>query len=262
MLVYKVFGFPESATEVLHTARNLLSKLSTQAAMRALTSAAVREWVFKADLPIFEAGRGLKHYRECIREDHEGALLLRTLDLAALSKCVKSKEFREEFIPQRAESLAIQLSNTLAPFFLEGDSPLFDWDGFSTWGEGLEEWKDRRCRFVAIFTQALMTKADLCLNIKDYELLSYVPGTKFDKTTMTVETMEGLSNDTANYEGREVLLCVNPAFYLHPRDELSKDATVANAIIPTVNFISKGQDNSRPFIQPLLEAVVILSEND
>ncbi|KFZ25489.1 hypothetical protein V502_00034 [Pseudogymnoascus sp. VKM F-4520 (FW-2644)] len=263
VLVYKTLGLHEPEADVLDEAGRQLSKLSIQAAMRALTGAAVREWVFEADLTIFEAERGLQYYRECLRDDH-GAVTLRNWDLAALSKCVKSKEFREEFILQRAETLAIQLSNTLAPFFsdMENNLPLLDWDGFSTLGEGLEQWKDRRRRFVAVFTAALATKADLCLNIEDYELLSYIPGTKFDKTSMTVEAMDGSSDTTRNYKKRAVQLCVSAAFYIHPRGELSINATLAEAIVPMVNFISKDQNEIRPYKQPLLEAVVILSEDD
>lgn len=67
VLVCKVLGLHDSGTHVLDKARRLLSKLSIQPAMRALTGAAVREWVFESDIPIFEAGRGLQYYRECLR---------------------------------------------------------------------------------------------------------------------------------------------------------------------------------------------------
>ncbi|KFY73298.1 hypothetical protein V499_06591 [Pseudogymnoascus sp. VKM F-103] len=263
VLVCKVLGLHDSGTYLLDKARRLLSKLSIQPAMRALTGAAVREWVFESDIPIFEAGRGLQYYRECLRGNRDGAVTLRNWDLAALSKCVKSKEFLEEFIPQQAETLAIQLSNALAPFFsdTEDDSPLLDWDGFSTWGEGLEQWKERRRSFVAIFTAALTTKVELCLNIENYELLTYVPGTKFDETTMKVEAMDGSMDITQSHQGRAIQLCVEAAFFIHPRGELPMGATIEEAIVPMVNFISRDQNDKRVF-KPLLKAVVILFEDD
>lgn len=41
-----------------------------------------------------------------------------------------------------------------------------------------------------------------------------------------------------------------------------EDATIAQAIVPMVNFISRDQDEKQPYDQPLLEAVVILSEDE
>lgn len=74
--------------------------------------------------------------------------------------------------------------------------------------------------------------------------------------------MDGSSGTTQNHQGRAVQLCVNAVIFIHPRKELSKDATIAKAIVPMVNFISRDQDEKRPYKQPILEAVVILCEDD
>jgi hypothetical protein len=52
----------------LNDASRKLSKLSPQAAVRALTTAALREWVFETDFPKFDHGLSpfLNSYRECI----------------------------------------------------------------------------------------------------------------------------------------------------------------------------------------------------
>lgn len=190
-------------------------------------------------------------------------MALRNVDLATHNRLIRLKEFRENLIPQKATGLAIQLSITLAPFFSDASerpSPS-GWDGFSTWGEGMEEWKARRLHLIDMFTTALITKADSCLNSRDYEMVSYLPGTLFDKTTMKVETIEGAPDSARNHEGRRVQICVEAAVFIHPVRKISSDTSVAEAIVSTTNFISRDQDERRTF-EPFIKAVVILSQDD
>lgn len=188
---------------------------------------------------------------------------MRNVDLATHNYLIRFEEFREKLVPQKAIGLAIQLSNTLAPFFSDAShKPLpSDWDGFSTWGEDMEEWKERRLHFIDMFTKAFKTKADSCLDSRDYEMLSYRPGTPFNQTTMKAETIDGAPNSAMNHEGRQVQICVEAALFAHPVRKITSDTSVAEAIVSTVNFISKDQNERRVF-EPLVKAVVILSEDN
>jgi hypothetical protein len=187
---------------------------------------------------------------------------LRNLDLAALNECVNETSFRNWYISQKAESQAIQLSQALAPLF--SDTPELpselDWDEFSTWRDDIEIFGERRGLLIEMFKDAFLTKADSCLNIEDYEMVTYPPGTKFDKSTMTVETMEGMSDNAKNHEDRTVQVCVEAAVYAFPRKELGIGASVEEAVVPRKNFVVR-DERSRGMIKPLVRAVVVLCED-
>ncbi|OBT84650.1 hypothetical protein VE02_07066 [Pseudogymnoascus sp. 03VT05] len=225
-------------------------------------------WAFQIDFPRLDTGIAmiLQDTRKCIR-DQDGPVALRNFDLATHNSLIKSKEFREKLIPQKATALATQLSNTLALFFSNAPPHrphrpfLSDWDGFATWGEDMEEWKARRVHFIDMFTNALLSKADSCLNSRDYELISYLPGSPFDNTTMKAETIEGAPISARNHEGRRVQLCIEAALFTHPIREIGNDASVAEAIVSTANFISRDQNERRVFV-PIVKAVVILFEDE
>ncbi|KFZ05790.1 hypothetical protein V501_08025 [Pseudogymnoascus sp. VKM F-4519 (FW-2642)] len=264
-LVYKLLGLSDARFDALDRATDMLSKLSSQAIIRALTATSMKLWAFQIDFPRFdiETSMILQSTRKCIR-DLDRAVALRNVDLAAHSSLIGSEEFREKLIPQKALGLAIQLSNTLAPFFSNASPHRelpSDWVGFSTWGEDIEEWTARKAHFIDLFTKALIAKADSCLNSRDYELVSYLPGTPFDNTTMKAETIEGAPNSARNHEGRRVQLCIEAAPFAHPVREIARDASVAEAIVSTANFISRDQNEKRAF-KPMVKAVVILFEDN
>ena len=60
-----------------------------------------------------------------------------------------------------------------------------------------------------IFAQALTVKADSVLNIEDYEMAIYP--TQFDKTTMTVQTKEGVRITGSHCNVRKALQVVRKA---------------------------------------------------
>lgn len=69
-LVYKSLGLSDARFDALDQARDMLSKLSFQAIIRALTITAMKVWVFQTDFPRFDTGSSmiLKGTRECIRD--------------------------------------------------------------------------------------------------------------------------------------------------------------------------------------------------
>jgi hypothetical protein len=189
----------------------------------------------------------------------DGPVTLRNLDLAARVALTKSHNFRQQRIPERAKALAIALSQTLAPFFSDTpESPEeSDWDGFATWRDDKDEWTDRRKRFTQMFKFALETKADSCLNIQDYEMLIYPPGTKFDKKTMEAETRSCVKDTTSNHEWRTVELCMEAAVFAHGRKAISEDSSISDTVISSRNFVRK-ERKDRVGIEPAVKAVVIL----
>lgn len=110
-----------------------------------------------------------------------------------------------------------------------------------------------------MFQSALETKADSCLNIQDYEMLIYPPGTMFDKKTMEVETSSCMRDPAKNYQGRAVALCMEAAVFAHPRQQLSEDSPISEAIVTSNNFVRKDKKD-RIGIDPAAKAVVILSD--
>jgi hypothetical protein len=184
---------------------------------------------------------------------------LRNLDLAAQNSLIKDKHFRRD-LSKNAGSLAIQLSQTLAPIFTRDTEILSEtsWDGFATWGQDIEEWKERRVRFVDIFAKALDVKADSVLNTEDYEMVMYPPGTQYDKNTMTVETMDGMV-DGRDHHGRRIELCVEAAVYSYQRRELQDCAPISEAIVSSRNFVRR-EASQRVGVKPIVKAVVILKD--
>ena len=184
---------------------------------------------------------------------------MRNIDLAAHNSLIKDDRLRRS-IPEKANSFAVQLSETLAPLFPnEVDAPAaISWDGFATWGQGIEEWRERRTRLVAVFTKALETKADSVVNIVDYEMVIYTPGMQYNKDTMTVETTDGMV-DNRDHDGRRIELCVEAAICAYPRGELQITGPTSEAIVQSRNFVRK-EAHQREGVKPIVKAVVILKE--
>jgi hypothetical protein len=188
---------------------------------------------------------------------------LRNLDLAALESLIKKPSFEASILPKEARRLAIRLSQTLAPFFARTplSSDELSWDGFAKWNDTTEAWKERQETLVKMFTDALMTKANSCLNIEDYEMVIYAPGTKFDSKTMKVETMEGVEDTFNDHEGRLVQICVQAAVFAYARSPVSSEASVLDSIIPTKNFVTRTECQRGGSI-PRVKAVVVLANTD
>jgi hypothetical protein len=184
---------------------------------------------------------------------------VRNLDLAAHNTLIKDGDFRRG-LPKKADDFAVQLSQTLAPIFTQDtEVPLeTTWDGFATWDQDPEEWRERRVRLVDIFTKALEVKADSILNTVDYEMVMYPPGTKYDKNTMTVETMDGMI-DPEDHHGRRIELCIEAAIYLYSRRDLQDSATISEAMVTSRNFVRK-EASQRIGVTPIVKAVVVLKD--
>jgi hypothetical protein len=190
----------------------------------------------------------------------DGTLALRNLDLAAFKAKIEKPEFKTMILPKEAQRLAVQLSQTLAPFFTRNprDPEELSWDGFATWGDTMETWKDRQEHLVRVFADSLTTKASSCLNIEDYELVIYAPGTIFDSKTMKAEEMDGTADSRA-YDGRVVQICIQAAVFVHARSPVSDGASVSESIIPTRNFVRR-HENERKGAIPSLKALVVLAD--
>jgi hypothetical protein len=189
----------------------------------------------------------------------DGPLTLRNLDLAACSAVINSDHLQKQIIPEEARELAVRLSQALAPFFSrDPENPaLLDWDGFAAWAQRNRERDERRRRLIDIFEKALRIKADSLLNIEEYEMAIYPPGTSFDKRTMTVETMQGGPPAEDSHDGATIELCIEAALFSFPKTELSDDSSVSEALVQSKNFACKG-DNRLRDAKPLVKAVVVL----
>lgn len=188
----------------------------------------------------------------------DGAVVLRNIDLAAKQAVVNGKRFQTT-LSSRADQLAIEFSQVLAPLFSDA-TPELTWDNFSSWGQDAGQWHDTRRRLVKIFNLALKIKAESCLNVEDYEMVVYRPGTKFDEDIMTVETEGGMPDVYGSHDGRNVQLCVEAAVFSYSRKGLHVNAPITESIIPSQNFVRKDQ-KGRGIMRPLVKAVVILSDD-
>jgi hypothetical protein len=164
---------------------------------------------------------------------------------------------------KKADELSIRFSKTLAPLFSDTPESATElhWNGFSTWRHGKEEWEERRRRLIDMFKDALKTKADSCLNILDYEMVIYRPGTVFDANTMDVEIMEGMQDLRKDHTGRVVRLCIEAAVFAYERKQPSIETSISDALVPRKNFVEKTA-SERVEMKPLVKAVVILSDKN
>lgn len=257
-----------------------LLKFTPDTVVRALATSALLQWVFETDFPRFDEGPSeiLEEYRSLlgsqgdksrtlmisepllIKDQTDGALALRNIDLAARASLTKAHAFQEKTIPDTANNLAIKLSQTLAPLFCKTPEAKDEtWDGFSTWQDDKEEWTNRRKRLTDMFKAALRMKADSCLNVEDYEMVIYPPGTRFDKKTMRTEIIAGMQNKTNSHQGRVVGICIEAAVFAHARKELSPNALASDATAISHNFVCRNEGD-RARIHPRVKAVVILAE--
>lgn len=166
------------------------------------------------------------------------------MDLAAHSSIIKSDLFQKRRIPRKARKLARRLSKTLAPFFVKDPNhpKELDLHGFNKWGQEKEEYEERQAIFESICRCALRTKANSILNLEDYQMVIYTPGTEFDKSTMEVENIGGIPQRNGNFDGRVILICIQAAVFSYPKKELGDDVTrfMAEALVQSRNFSHAG----------------------
>ena len=166
---------------------------------------------------------------------------------------MRSEAFREQRVPEIAKELALRFSKTLAPLF-PTTSGAQNWNTFPTWGETEEEWQSRRGHSEKLFEAALLTKADASLNIEDYEIVLYPPGTPFNTETMVAGNREGeLQGNSA--EGRAIRLCLEAALFLHDRADIYDDSPISHAIVGN-NFVRRRPGERRRV--PLVKAIVVV----
>ncbi|PQE29201.1 hypothetical protein CJF30_00004238 [Rutstroemia sp. NJR-2017a BBW] len=244
-------------------AQSLLSKLSAldpRVVLRALTSSLLIKWVFETNYPCIEESSA--EYRDIAKLRNSllikgGVLASRNLDLALRYTLIKDHDYNRRFIEPRAKQLAVQYSQVLEPLFAQEnqDSLRKSWDGFITWNDDTDTWKDRQNRIQCLFELALRIKADSTINLKEYESVIIAPGTPFDAQTMQAESLNGLTNDS-KHPGQIVELCVQPAIYTYPKTRLSEDNS-QSATVSSINFVRKTTQQRLQF-RPSIKAVVIL----
>ena len=247
--------------------------------LRSLATAALQRWVFETDFPSFasDSSTTLAVYRDLLVRQGirgailklgtegltctaDGALALRNLDLAAFEAKLGKPEFLTSLLPKQAQKLAVRLLQTLAPFFTRNPQHLdeLSYISFADWGDEIETWKERQEVLVKVFTEALTTKANSCLNIEDYEMVMYAPGTKFDAKSMEAEKMDGTA-DISDPDGRVIQICIQAAVFVYARSPVQNDASVSNSIIPSRNFVRKAE-HERGI--PRVKAFVVLADGN
>jgi hypothetical protein len=183
--------------------------------------------------------------------------------LAAHSSIITSHDFRTHRIPKLAKELAKRLSRALAPLFINNSSDHVqsDLDGFSTWGQEPEVYEQRRTRLRTIFERSLTAKADSLLNLEEYKIVIYPPGTEFKDATMVAERMEGTERYRGKPDGCTVDVCIEAAVFSYPKTKVGGDGPrfIANALVQSRNF-SQTANVQREGVKLLVKARVFLRD--
>ncbi|OCL14978.1 hypothetical protein AOQ84DRAFT_420473 [Glonium stellatum] len=266
-ILRRSFGLNSQPDISLRSLMEKFSQMAPRSVVRALVAAAVSEWILESDFPNFDEGGSciLTKYREHLALQ-DGASVVRSLDTAAHYSLINENHFQTEIIPERAEELAIRLSQTLTPFYPHASmSPLPD--GFYTWGQTEEDHQQRRYKVINLFENALKLKADLILKAQEYELVTPVPGTVFDAMSMRVDWE--LDIDVKSYPGGRprIQLCLFPALFSYDNNSQAagKEGTSAmDTDLPRMtvqyrNFSQRSQDERRG-AKLISKAVVILEK--
>lgn len=274
-LLMKMLGMERKtrAGDVMHA----LSALSLQALIRGLANMALQEWVFETDFPYIhnESSRVLSEYRNVVAKQGgwfwkrkvvladnktDGLLALRNLDLAVTASLIRVPSFEATTIREEGTQLAIKFSQLVAPLFTSVPSSV-DFEGFHTWNKPEEHWKEQKSRLIDMFSFALTTKARSCLNIENYEMVIYPPGSRFHTQTMETETMDGMEDVSKNKESREVVISLQAALFAYPRKPVTDTSTVEEMLVPMRNFVVRSEQE-RGGIKPLMKAVVVLGPTE
>lgn len=266
-MLRRSLGLNSQSNISLESLLEKFSRISPRSVLRALIAAAVCEWIFESDFPNFEeeGSRVLAKYREHLALQ-DGPSILRSLDTAVHHSLINEKHFKTELIPEKAEELAIRLSQALTPFYPhELTSPLPD--GFQTWGQTEEEHQERRAKVIGLFENALRLKADLILKEEEYELATPMPGALFDAASMHVDWESDTGVDS-RFNGRsQIQLCLFPALFSYNDDSQAagrEEGAAMNKDLPHMtvqyrNFVQR-PDAERGRARLISKAVVILEE--
>ncbi|TGO50013.1 hypothetical protein BCON_0194g00170 [Botryotinia convoluta] len=216
-IILDTFGQDESLRQTAEDLGASLSSMNTLVVLRALTASFLKLW----------------HPKKMTAAD--GPKAMRNLDLAARYDVISSEKFKHRYIYPEAERLAIKYSEIMEPLFAKnpGSEIFKNWNGFSTWNDDKETWQDRQSRLIEMFRVALKSKADSTLNFRDYELVTFAPGTPYDPKSMFNEDAlyrkaGGNNNDWV------VEFCIQPAIYVHekerPDDFISSQSFVRKTV--------------------------------
>ncbi|TGO22351.1 hypothetical protein BPAE_0171g00100 [Botrytis paeoniae] len=219
-IILDTFGQDETLRQTVEDLGASLSSMKTLAVLRALTASFLKLWVFESDFPQLEGSSS--DYVKSIRKKMiaaDGPKAMRNLDLAARYDVISSEKFKHRYIYPEAERLAIKYSEIMEPLFAKnpGSEIGKNWNGFSTWNDDKETWQDRQSRLIGMFRVALKSKADSTLNFRDYELVTFAPGTPYDPKSMSNE--DALYRKAGgNNSDWVVEFCIQPAIYVHEKE--------------------------------------------
>jgi hypothetical protein len=229
-LIRTVLGLNPQERVSTEKVRIQLSRLSLQSVVRALTAAAVCQWVFQAELPGMSLTDSvlLDEYRDHLIT-RDGEVALRNLDFAAHQSLFDGTLFQKNILPRQAESLACRQSKLLSRIFRNDDSIVVHSAGsygvpsvhrFYTWGVGERIWMSTRDKMIKIFHLALEIKYKFMLSTYQFEAVLYPPRTPFQKEQMEPETAEGckLTTSASTMRDLEVKLCLLPSLYFWRSD--------------------------------------------
>lgn len=192
----------------------------------------------------------------------DGVVAARNLDLATCYAMIIDKDFSLGFIDPEAERLTIRYSKIMEPLFSQSPSNNIgrNWNGFSTWNDDKDTWQDRQIRLLDMFRVALKTKAESTLNLKDYEMVTFAPGTPYDHHSMTVETSNGMVGDERN-DGCVVEFCIQPAVYVYNKARSVDGASISGLPSASKNFL-RNSGRQKHGLRPSIKAVVIIREGN
>jgi hypothetical protein len=251
-LIRTVLGLNPQERVSTEKVRIQLSRLSLQSVVRALTAAALCQWVFQAELPGMSLTDSvlLDEYRCHLRtrgalsfihpqipffgvnsanKAPDGEVALRNLDFAAHQSLFNGTLFQKNILPRQAESLACRLSKLLSRVFRNDDSIVVHSAGsygvpsvhrFYTWGVGERIWMSTRDKMIKIFQHALEIKYKFMLSTYQFEAVLYPPRAPFLEEQMQPETAEGcrLTTSASTMRDLEVKLCLLPSLYFWRSD--------------------------------------------
>lgn len=93
-----------------------------------------------------------------------------------------------------------------------------------------------------IFERALTAKADSLLNLEEYNIVIYLPGTDFKEATMAAENIEGNEKYLDKLGGGIVEVCLEAAVFSYPKRKLGGDGAefITEALVRSRNFSHVG----------------------
>ncbi|KAJ8064181.1 hypothetical protein OCU04_006532 [Sclerotinia nivalis] len=262
-IISKTFERGVSSMQVAVDLQASLGSMNTLVVLRALTACCLRIWVYESDFPMIEGSSSeyLAKMRE-ILVTTDGIAAARNLDLATRHAMIMNDDFAWKFIEPEAERLTMRFSNIMAPLFSkEPNGKLgWNWDGVSTWNDDEEMWKDRQSRLYSLFREALRIKAESTLNLKDYDMVTFAPGTPYDHHCMTVETSNGMVGEERN-DNSVVEFCIQPAVYVYNKESLADNTGTSALLSSSRNFVHDS-GRRKPGLRPSIKAAVILGKGN